>query len=69
MFYFETVEEKRERILVRCNNANCKGFYTLIRQTDDFSPRVHSDCSECNGFMSVKLSQVEENRIISREWI
>ncbi|MGG3987454.1 hypothetical protein [Bacillus smithii] len=69
MFYFEEERAKREKILVSCNNNGCDGIFTLIRDPMDFSPRVHGECSKCGRFMSVKLSSIENKRIVSREWI
>lgn len=67
--YLDHHEEKRERIIVTCAENDCDGTFELIRYSDDFSPRVHDNCSKCNRFMSVKLSYIDDERIISREWI
>lgn len=69
--YYELIndEMKREKILVACNENDCDGNFKLLRYRDDFSPRVHDNCSKCGRFMSVKLSSIDENRIISREWV
>lgn len=70
MFIFEQEEESFiEKIKVSCNENNCDGTFTLNRYKDDFSPRVHDECSNCKRFMSVKLSYLDESRIVSREWI
>ena len=69
MFIFEQEEELIEKITVSCNENNCDGIFTLNRYREDFSPRVHDECSKCKRFMSVKLSGLDESRIISREWI
>lgn len=69
MFIFEQEEHLIEKILVSCNENNCDGVFTLNRYKDDFSPRVHSECSKCSRFISVKLSRIDDSRIISREWI
>ena len=69
--YLESISEemKREKILVSCNENDCEGTFETIRHSDDFSPRIHNNCSKCERFMSVKLSSIDENRIISREVI
>lgn len=61
--------EKLEKIVIACNDNACDGEFVLIRYPDDFSPRVHDNCSKCKRFMSVKLSNIDISRIISRKWI
>lgn len=67
--YLDHHEEKQEKIVITCDENGCDGVFELFRDSGDFSPRVHSHCLKCNRFMSVKLSRIDEERIISREWI
>lgn len=69
MFFPEQETEMFEKIKVSCGEGKCKGFFTLNRWRDDYSPRVHGECSQCNRFMSVKLRYIDDSRIISREWL
>lgn len=70
MYFFEREEEKMiEQITVTCNENDCSGVFVVNRYRDDFSPRVHNNCSECGRFMSVKLHHIEQSRIINREWL
>lgn len=69
MYIFDKEENMVEKITVACNENKCNGTFTLNRYRDDFSPRVHDECSKCKRFMSVKLSSINESRIVNREWI
>ncbi|MEK4605462.1 hypothetical protein MHH42_31010 [Bacillus sp. FSL L8-0099] len=61
--------EKRRKIVVSCNENNCDGTFTHISWLWDYSPRVDGECSKCKRFISVKLANIDESRIISRKVI
>lgn len=61
-------EERKTRLTkVKCFNKECEGFHISKTDLMDWSPRIESNCNVCNAFMTVKLSSIDEDRIISVE--
>lgn len=68
MYIFPIEEERKIRLTkVKCINKECEGIHISKTDLTDWSPRIESNCSVCNAFMSVKLSSIDEDRIISVE--
>lgn len=68
MFIFPTEEEHKIRLTkVKCSNRECNGIHISKTDLMDWSPRIESSCNVCNAFMSVKLSSIDADRIISVE--
>lgn len=61
--------ESRRKIIISCNEDNCNGVFTHASWLSDHSPRIEEKCSECERFISVKLHNIDESRIVSREVI
>lgn len=58
-------DHKVRVVRVKCFSKKCGGVHVSQTELDDYSPRIESKCPICGSCMSVKLSNVEKERIVS----
>lgn len=69
MWFYEEEDEKKRRVIIACGENDCSGVFIYESWLGDFSPRVHGECTGCKRFISMKLSNIDESRILERKII
>lgn len=69
LWFYEEEAEKKRQVIIACGENDCDGVFVHESWLGDFSPRVHEECTKCKRFMSVKLSNIDESRILERKVI
>lgn len=67
MYFFPVEEDPIKTVKIKCGENGCNGILICEHFRDDFSPRVHTNCTECNRFVSVKLKYIDDDRIIKED--
>lgn len=60
-------EEKFREVKIACSTTGCNGVVVHRSPLFDLSPRVEEGCPNCGHFMSRKLGNIEEERILSND--
>jgi len=53
-------------VKVKCVNDTCDNILSHEYIDTDYSPRIDGSCTVCGAEYSVKLSKIEESKIIDR---